>query len=406
MPSPPAVYDALVIGGGPAGAAAALLLARGGRRVAVLEQTTFPRRKVCGEFISAPSLALLDAFGLGQAFAAMAGPEVHEVGLFVGGDRIVVTMPAAEGRSDDHPYGRALSRDKLDAWLLNQAERAGVTIYQPCKALTLEAVDSGWRCTAQHRETQETLIIEAPVVIAAHGSWEPGHLPTQTAAPHTPQDLLGFKAHFRNSRLPPGLMPLLVFPGGYGGMVESDGGRTSLSCCIRRDRLAAIRQPGISGGEAVLRHIARHCAGAAEALEDAVLEGDWLAAGPIRPGIRQSRHPGIFLVGNAAGEAHPIIADGISIALQSAWLLSRRLLAQSSWDPVALTAVAASYEAAYRKQFGPRIYASTVFAQLAIRPWSTALLRPLFRAAPQLLGLGARLAGKTMAVESRPGTLS
>ena len=27
-------------------------------------------------------------------------------------------------------------------------------------------------------------------------------------------------------------MPLMVFPGGYGGMVHSDHGRVSLSCCI------------------------------------------------------------------------------------------------------------------------------------------------------------------------------
>ncbi|GBG13342.1 FAD-dependent oxidoreductase [Novimethylophilus kurashikiensis] len=395
MPSPPVGYEALIIGGGPAGAPTAMLLARAGRRVAVLEQSTFPRRKVCGEFISAPSLALLDALGLGQAFSTMAGPEVREVGLFVGRDKIVVPMPVADGS----PYGRALSRDKLDTWLLDQASQAGATIYQPYKALALEALHSGWRCTAQHRATNETLTIEAPVVIAAHGSWESGRLPTQTATSHTPHDLLGFKAHFRNSRLPPGLMPLLVFPGGYGGMVESDGGRVSLSCCIRRDRLAAIRQPGMSAGEAVLRHIASHCLGVAEVVEGAVLEDDWLAAGPIQPGLRRAPHPGIFLVGNAAGEAHPIIADGLSIALQSAWLLSQRLLAQPSWDNPPLQAVAKSYEAAYRKQFGPRIHASQVFAQLAIRPWATTMLLPMFRAVPQLLGLGARLAGKTMALE-------
>ena len=32
-------------------------------------------------------------------------------------------------------------------------------------------------------------------------------------------DLLGFKARFAHARLPPELMPLIAFPGGYGGLV-------------------------------------------------------------------------------------------------------------------------------------------------------------------------------------------
>src|SRR5262245_14089568 len=51
--------DALIVGAGPAGSAAALLLARAGWSVALIEKAEFPRRKVCGEFISATSLPLL-----------------------------------------------------------------------------------------------------------------------------------------------------------------------------------------------------------------------------------------------------------------------------------------------------------------------------------------------------------
>src|SRR5262249_19325820 len=49
------VHDALVIGGGPAGSTAARLLSRAGWSVVMVEKTLFPRRKVCGEFISATS---------------------------------------------------------------------------------------------------------------------------------------------------------------------------------------------------------------------------------------------------------------------------------------------------------------------------------------------------------------
>ena len=54
-------YDAIVIGGGPGGATAALLLAQAGWSVGLLERKVFPRRKVCGEYLSATNWPLLPA---------------------------------------------------------------------------------------------------------------------------------------------------------------------------------------------------------------------------------------------------------------------------------------------------------------------------------------------------------
>ena len=49
-------HDALIVGAGPAGSAAARLLAQAGWSVALVEKAEFPRRKVCGEFISATTI--------------------------------------------------------------------------------------------------------------------------------------------------------------------------------------------------------------------------------------------------------------------------------------------------------------------------------------------------------------
>ena len=116
-------------------------------------------------------------------------------------------------------------------------------------------------------------------------------------------------------------MPLLAFPGGYGGMVHTDDGRVSLSCCVRRDRLDRLqRSGGLSAGEAVQAHIEATTPVVRRVLDGAALDGRWLSAGPIRPGIRSCYASGIFRVGNAAGEARPAVAEGITMALQSAWL--------------------------------------------------------------------------------------
>ena len=75
------MHDALIIGAGPAGATAARLLASEGWSVALIEKAEFPRRKVCGEFISATSLPLLYDDRVRDEFLRAAGPEIREESL-------------------------------------------------------------------------------------------------------------------------------------------------------------------------------------------------------------------------------------------------------------------------------------------------------------------------------------
>lgn len=387
-------YDAVIIGGGPSGASAAVALASQGRAVAIVEKSAFPRSKVCGEFISPVNLALLDRLGVGDRVRDLAGPEVRRLALFAAGSGIEAPMP--RGRGD--AFGRALGRDVLDTLLLDAAASAGATVLQPWQA-TAAVRDGGDMAVSVERSSERRTLL-APVLIAAHGSWEPGGLRSQPRRQHLPSDFLGFKAHFRGSALPPDLMPLLVFPGGYGGMVWADQGRMSLSCCIRRDWLDAIRaaQRGLPAGQAVFRHIAAACPGVAEVLRHATLDGGWLAAGPIRPGIRDCYAYDIFGVGNVAGESHPIIAEGISMALQSGWLLASELARIAEWNRDGRELAGQRYAAAWHKQFPLRILTASVLAGLATRPLTAGLMQRFVSAFPASLFVGARLSGKVSPV--------
>jgi len=364
-------YDALLIGGGPAGATAALMLARAGWKVAVVEKAHFPRRKVCGEYLSPTNLALFRKLGIADDFLERAGPPVRQVGLFA--RESVLTAPMPRLGTTTETWGRALGRETLDTLLLQRAAEAGARVWQPWSVVKVVKNPEAVVCEAASRTSRETKVLCARVVIAAHGSWETGTLPTQLSRPSMRgSDLLGFKAHFLDCRLTAGLMPLLVFPGGYGGMVHTNEGRASVSCCIRRNQLERFRRasPGVAAAEAVFAHVLKSCRGAREALAAARLEGPWLSTGPIRPGIRSRFSGGLFCIGNAAGEAHPIIAEGISMAIQSAWLLCKRLTAKrrEALTHAALEEVGRDYAGAWRQYFGPRIHAAALFAQLAMSP--------------------------------------
>jgi len=385
--------DVLVIGGGPAGASAALLLARGGLSVMLAEKSVYPRAKVCGEFISATTWPLLEELDIDAADPGK-GPPVREVGLFAGEHVLDSPMPGAQRGA-----GAALRREILDTALLAAAARAGAVIRQPAPVRGYRREGDAFVARIATGDGEEE--VAARFVIDAHGSWERG--PGDSArVPHRDDDLLGFKAHFGGTRLAPGLMPLVLFPGGYGGMVHVDCGRASFSCCVRRSMLRRIRAGNPQGaGDAVLAHVTGTCRGVREALRDAQRDSPWLSAGPIRPGCRDLHRGGVFFAGNAAGEAHPLVAEGISMAIQSSRLLASHVLAAGSLSREALDAAGRAYASEWRANFRPRLTASRAFAGLLVSPATRGAAIALLAAMPPVLTWGARLSGKARPLSSR-----
>jgi len=398
-------YDAVIVGAGPSGSAAAILLAQAGWSVALIEKQCFPRRKVCGECIAASNLPLLAALGIGDVFVSMAGPELRRMALLCGAQSVSAALPA--GDDAKHPWGRALAREHLDLLLLQRAKALGVSVLQPCDVQSLSGQPGNFRCIVGAADSGQAITLRAPVAIGAYGSWQP--LPADRARRRVERrasDLLTFKANFSNARLEKGLLPVLSFRGGYGGMVIADHDTATVACCIRADRLNACRRafPGAKAGAVVEAYLRRECKGVRDALSGASRVGPWLSVGPIRPGVRLRRGADVFLIGNAAGEAHPIIGEGISMALQSAWLLCEQLVRSPN---VLLRGGAAyrwqrqiqeRYRAQWRGHFGLRMRIAAALAQAAMRPSLAARVFPLLCRAPGLLTHSACWSGKIRCV--------
>jgi flavin-dependent dehydrogenase len=396
-------YDAIIVGGGPAGSTAAILLANAGWSVAVIEKNAFPRRKVCGECIAATNLSLFDALGIGTQFDALAGPELRYVGLFAGADKVMAELPAFV--DPPHPWGRVLGRETLDTLLLQRAADSGADVWQPWSVQRVACTGNPRKtCRLVSRTSTATATLSAPVLIDAHGSWEVDPFAgRRESRPHTNSDLFAFKGTYRDASLAPGVLPVLAFAGGYGGMVHGDQDQLTLAFCIRRDALRTCRElsVGSSAALAARAHVVSGCTGVRDALAGATLVAPWLAVGPIRPGIRSPwRRDGVFAIGNAAGEAHPILGEGISMAIQSAWMLCELLIARRV-ELVAGRAAAEvgrRYATRWRRSFTTRIRLAAMFAHIAMRHRPTAALLPVLRRWPQLLTSSARLGAKVRCV--------
>ena len=401
--------DALVIGAGPAGSSTAILLAQAGWRVSLIEQHAYPRQKVCGECIAAGNFALLDELGIGPAVRRIAGAELKQVGWMHRDTTITADMPPCTENADR--YGRALGRDVFDSLLIARARAVGVNIMQPARVRKVWGQPGQFRCEIDDLSlkgdvkspTKATL--RASIIIDAHGSWESGpQFDTAGEASHSlrlsqrASDLFAFKATFSQSALAPGLLPVVALKGGYGGMVLANEGRTTVALCLRRDALRALRakKPGVPAGTAIEAYLQESCSGMRAALRDAKRNGSWLTVGPLRPGTRLHATPGMFRVGNASGESHPLIGEGISMALQSSKLLVENLLGSANRVPQGpeLGAAHRAYASAWRESFLPRMRLAALYAHIAMRTQLAAPVAQSLRQWPALLTTAARLAGK------------
>jgi geranylgeranyl reductase family protein len=118
------IRDVVIVGAGPAGAVAAAGLARRGRDVLVLDRSSFPRDKVCGDGIPPGTVELLGRVGMGET--------IREAG-FHRVDRIRVVAPSGRAwEAGFRPRRPGLEfyiapRARFDALVLDHALACGAS---------------------------------------------------------------------------------------------------------------------------------------------------------------------------------------------------------------------------------------------------------------------------------------
>jgi menaquinone-9 beta-reductase len=122
--------DIAVIGGGPAGAATAIRAARAGARVVVFEKGAHGRDKVCGDGLTPRAVGALQELGIDYDGAH----RIDGLRMIAGRQRRQLPWPE-HGRFPAH--GAVWPRRRLDAHLVDAAEKAGAELVYETEALPI-----------------------------------------------------------------------------------------------------------------------------------------------------------------------------------------------------------------------------------------------------------------------------
>ena len=316
-----AAWDVLVVGAGPAGTLAARQLALADRRVLLVDSKSFPRLKVCGASLNGQALAILRSVGLGGLPESLGGIPVNQFDVRSNG--CAVRLPL--------PEGVAVSRNRFDAALVEQAIAAGAGFLPETTAILGQLCEAGpdesreiW---LRHRD-RAPVQVRARVVLAAdglgHGSLREHSEFCSRVTRHSRIGLGGQVAEYP-ADYGPGTISMAVGRQGYVGLVRVEEGLLNVAAALAPDCLK-----GAGGAAQALAAILDEAGFPPIASLPAT---DW--HGTLALSRRTARTAGrrVLLLGDAAGYVEPFTGEGMAWAFAAAMaapgFVARGL---SSWD--------------------------------------------------------------------------
>jgi flavin-dependent dehydrogenase len=376
------MLDVLIAGAGPAGSVAALVLARAGVRVLVVDRETFPRDKLCGDTVNPGAVALLSMLGLKGGPLGEARPLA---GMLMTGPRVTVAARYPAG-----VVGLALLRRHLDAWLLDEAIRAGarfesgLIVRGPLMADTHGVRMVRGAVLTKRGGTGPTVRMPATMTIAADGR-RSTLARALDLCEHPPRRRRWAFGTYASGIAGVGeLGEMHVRPGGYIGIAPLPGGMCNV--CV----VTGPRPDGRTPQAIVSRAINREPM-LADRFASARFEDRVSVLGPLAVEARAAGTAGLLLAGDAAGFVDPMTGDGLHLAMRGAVLAANEVIRVLTHGD--FVGAVDRLDLARRTSLGPKIRFNRAVRRLVASPAAVHLAQWGAAVAPAALRQLVRYAG-------------
>ena len=298
-------FDILIIGGGLAGLTASIDLTQRGYRVLVVEKKSFPRHKVCGEYISNEVQPYLKRLGfVSEAHGA------KKISKFM-----ISSVNGVSATCDMAMGGFSISRYRLDEELYNIAVNIGVKVITEAAVLEIN-----FKSDNVFEVKTSKGIFFAKIVLGAYGkrsNIDKG-LGRDFFSERT--EYVGVKHHFKGEH-DENLVCLHNFDGGYCGVSKVENGLINMSYLTTSNVLKKYKNIE----ELEKEHLSENPFLKNIFTDSTSVFEKPLVISQINFGIKQTVEKHVLMIGDAAGMIHPLCGNGMAMAIHSSKLCAEQV---------------------------------------------------------------------------------
>ncbi|MFH6967490.1 NAD(P)/FAD-dependent oxidoreductase [Flavobacterium sp. FlaQc-28] len=369
--------DVLIIGGGLAGLTAAIHLSQRKLKVVLIEKSSYPRHKVCGEYISNEILPYLQWLGADVS-------ELNPTTI----SKFEFTASNAKKASATLPLGGfGVSRYTLDNFLYQKALTHNCTVIN-------ETVTNVFFNNDTFTINTSDQTFKAKIVLGAFGKRSNIDQVLTRNFIHKKSPWLAVKAHYSGS-LDDDLVALHNFKGGYCGVSKVEN--NVINICYLADYKTFKQYKNIEEYQQNVLYKNKHLKAIFE--NSQLLFDKPLTISQISFDKKQAVENHILMIGDTAGLIHPLCGNGMAMAIHSAKIASELILEYFSEQQMPREIVEKKYTEEWNIHFGKRMLWGRILAQILTHKTITNILVTIVASSPRVISkIIKQTHGKTIAI--------